>query len=354
MTSRPLVRFGLIALAWAVYGLLSTGQAYVHMTRRGIPDPFHAIALPALLNLSLWAALTPAMLHFAERLPLFRRRPWRNLLLHIGLAVLISLFDAAFMCLAEPLFGARPRAFLDRYLGHFDLNFFCYFAIVGIGQGFAYYRELRARELRTAQLEAQLLKAQLHALRAQIQPHFLFNTLHAISEIVHESPAAADRMITRLGDLLRLTLEGDGAAEVPLARELEVLGAYLEIERVRFRDRLSVRLDVDPRLLGAQVPHFVLQPLVENAIRHGLGGRRGPGAISVSAARVDRHLRLEVRDDGDGPRPGAREGVGLGNTRARLRQLYGEDGRLDLQGGAAGGAVATVLIPLAPHRVEAP
>src|SRR5262249_34007187 len=156
------------------------------------------------------------------------------------------------------------------------------------------------------------------------------NTLHAISEIVHEDADAADRMITRLGDLLRLTLEGDGAHEVPLGRELEVLGAYLEIEQARFHDRLSVRLDIDPEVMGAKVPHFVLQPLVENAIRHGFAARRGPGAIAVRAARDERWLRLEVRDDGEGARPGAREGLGLSNTRARLRQLYGAEGRLEL------------------------
>jgi two-component system, LytTR family, sensor kinase len=188
----------------------------------------------------------------------------------------------------------------------------------------------------------------------QLHPHFLFNTLHSISALVHKDPEAADRMIARLGDFLRLTLENSGAQEVSLQKELEFLKCYLEIERVRFRDRLTTRLDIDPQSLDTPVPNLILQPIVENALRHGVAPRSSPGRIEISAKRDNGSLRIQVRDNGPGlPAISAtngrfREGLGLANTRARLAQLYGGSHRLELANAPEGGLVVTLEIPA--HR----
>ncbi len=185
----------------------------------------------------------------------------------------------------------------------------------------------------------------------QLHPHFLFNTLHSISALVHKDPDAADRMIARLGDFLRLTLDTAATQEVPLRQELNFLNCYLEIERIRFHDRLTTRLHVEPQTLSCRVPNLILQPIVENAIRHGIGPRSAPGRIEISAKRDHGSLRIEVRDNGPGlpaiskPNGRAREGVGLANTRERLAQLYGGSHRLELKNAPDGGLVVTLEIP---------
>lgn len=183
----------------------------------------------------------------------------------------------------------------------------------------------------------------------QLQPHFLFNTLHAISALVHEDAEEADRMVAHLSELLRLSLENAGAQEVTLRQELEFLEPYLQIEQARFGNRLALRRDIAADVLDARVPNLVLQPLVENAVRHGIASRSGPGLVEISARRAGDRLRLEVRDNGSGlPAAGAlREGVGLGNTRARLQQLYGADHRLEMRNVEGGGLRVTLEIPFA-------
>ena len=186
---------------------------------------------------------------------------------------------------------------------------------------YLYYSRYREGELRTAQLSAQLAQAQLQALRAQLHPHFLFNTLNAISTLVHKDPDIADRMIARLSDLLRLTLENIGVQEVRLAQELEFLERYLEIERMRFPDRLQVRMHIAPETLDAWAPYLILQPIVENAIRHGIAPRSTPGTVEIRADCKNDRLILEVRDDGPGISPdrNLKDGVGISSTRALSR-----------------------------------
>jgi two-component system, LytTR family, sensor kinase len=216
--------------------------------------------------------------------------------------------------------------------------------------------EVRAREVAAAHLETRLIEAQLQALQRQLHPHFLFNTLHAISALVHREPDKADAMIERLSDLLRLTLDKIGVQQVTLEQELDYLRAYLDIEQVHFGDRLEVIYDVDAHAMDALVPNLILQPLAENAIRHGLEPRSGRGRIAIEAFREGDTLVLRVIDTGRGlfrvpavaPREGtgpAEAGVGLSNTRARLSRLYGSAATLDLQPNTGGGAVATVRLP---------
>jgi two-component system, LytTR family, sensor kinase len=209
--------------------------------------------------------------------------------------------------------------------------------------------------LNAIQLEAQLSDARLRTLQAELHPHFLFNTLHAISTLVHTKPELADRMISRLSDLLRLTFDRSGANRVPLQQELEFLQKYLEIEQIRFQDRLTVNFDIDPDTLDAEVPRLILQPLVENAIQHGIAPRSGPGHVQVAARREEGRLWLEVRDDGVGLNAGARarlrSGIGLANTRDRLACLYGERHRLDFSDGGPGLAVR-IEIPFHPASLS--
>jgi two-component system, LytTR family, sensor kinase len=229
------------------------------------------------------------------------------------------------------------------YLMNLDWTLMTYTTIIGVTYALGYYREAQVRSLKEAQLETRLAEARLKTLEAELQPHFLFNTLHAISTLVHTNPDAADRMISRLSDLLRLTFDRSGAARVPLQEELEFLQKYLEIEETRFQDRLKVRYEVDPETLDAEVPRLILQPLVENAIKHGVSPRSGEGIVEISSRREGDAVWLEVRDNGVGlsgrARSDLRGGVGLANTRDRLECLYGDEQRLEFSEERTGLAV---------------
>jgi sensor histidine kinase YesM len=217
----------------------------------------------------------------------------------------------------------------------------------------SYFRQARDRE----QLEARLARAQLQTLKLQLQPHFLFNTLNTITALIGVDPRVAERMVSGLSELLRLSLRNAGEQEVPLSRELELLEHYVEIQQIRFRDRLTVTLEVAPDTMQALVPNFILQPLVENAIRHGIGPRAAPGHVDVRAYRENGSLHLRVTDDGVGARSRrsepAGEGIGLGNTKARLEHLYGTDHAFSAQGGTEGGFVVDIVIPFRPRAETA-
>jgi len=219
-----------------------------------------------------------------------------------------------------------------------------YWGIVAVSQAVNYFRKYQEREFRLAQ-------AQLQALRMQLHPHFLFNTLNAIAELVYSDPKTADRSIVALSYLLRYSLESEKSQEVTLKKELDFLEKYVEIQRTLMRDRLHVRLSVDPEALDARVPNMLLQPLVENAIKHGVTPRAEGGEVSVEIARADGRLRVSVRDDGPGidadvARASRGNGVGLANTRARLEQLYGQHQRFTVGNHPAGGAMVELVIPL--------
>jgi LytS/YehU family sensor histidine kinase len=231
-----------------------------------------------------------------------------------------------------------------------------YWTILGIHYAYSWYVRYQERkqaalrlELRSSELQSQLMQARLSALNMQLQPHFLFNTLNAIMVLVRQQKSHdAEEMLSRLSDLLRSVLEDVDAQEVPLRRELEYLELYLAIEQVRFQDRLKVSFDVEPEALDAAVPHMGLQPIVENAIRHGIGKSSKAGSIRISACRVDGSLEIKVEDDGPGPGIAGMErtgGIGLPNTRARLKQLYEDAGSFALKAGQQGGTVATITVP---------
>jgi two-component sensor histidine kinase len=297
----------------------------------------------------LWLLVSPLVRRFPLEPNYWRRR----LGLHAAACILFAAVKIVldypvvklFLCptperLTFPLF--LQMAFADQFLRYV----LYYWAMIGVGHAVDYYGKYRDGELRAAQLEIGLAHARLDLLKTQLQPHFLFNTLNAISALVYTNAEAADRTLARLGDLLRLALEDFGVQETPLARELEGLRSYLDIEQTRLGDRLTVSWNIDPDTTDALVPPFLLQPLVENAIRHGIAPRSKAGRIEIGAWRHDGTLHLRVRDDGPGlPAGPTNGGVGVANTRARLLHLYGAAQRLETGNDPRGGCVVQVTLP---------
>jgi signal transduction histidine kinase len=353
---RRLTRWGVIFGVWLVVALLFSGQGILYFHLRGEPIGWGDVLL-RLFGILTWAALTPFIFWVSHRWPI-TKKDWPRTLLAHGLALLVVLpIDiGSFLLMNEFLFHAivwegSPslwEKFVRLTATSFGFSIYYYLGVVGISHALDYYDIMRERELSASQLEARLSEARLQLLKTQLQPHFLFNTLHTISALLHDDVRAADRMITRLSDLLRLTLEKGGEQEVTLREELEFLGPYLAIEQTRFHDRLTVVEDIQPEALDAQVPSMLLQPLVENAVRHGIGARAGAGRIEISARRDNGRLQLEVCDDGTGLPNGSESvqtRVGLGNTQARLRQLYGADHRFELGDAPGGGLRVSIVIP---------
>jgi sensor histidine kinase YesM len=304
------------------------------------------------------AALTPGILYLSNRFP-FERRNWeRSLAVHALAGVVFAFTHLAgtellYISVADKTKGFRT-GFSQLLHFYFALDVFTYWAIVAACLGFYYYREYRNRELTASKLQASLTEARLEALRAQLNPHFLFNTLNAISALALKGESAiVAEMLGRLSDLLRATLDHGRAAEIPLARELEFLDRYLAIQRLRFGERFTVTRRISPETLPTLVPSLILQPIVENAVVHGIAKQLGHGSIDISATRDNGVLRLEVRDSGPGfaaSRPD--EGIGLGNTRSRLEQLYGTGYAVECGRPPEGGAVVRITIPAhfeSPH-----
>ena len=335
----------LLALGWWTLNGFASATNY-RFLRGSAGDAVtweHAL-LTTMTSALLWVPFTVMAAALAERFPVETGRVRRGLAVHTAAALFVCLARAAVVVLLNPRVGwyAALPPFPTLLLTSFQSNFFLYWLLTGVVHAVHYARRYRERD-------TQLVQARLDALKAQLQPHFLFNTLNTISSLVHDDPAAADRMIARLSTLLRHSLDNTGTSEVPLREELGFVASYLEIEQTRFEDRLGVTWDVDPAALDARVPHLLLQPLVENAVRHGIAPRGAPGVVRISARRDDGLLRLEVRDDGvgfsTGPRDAARRGVGLPNTRARLVQLYGDRHTFEVRGAEEGGTVTTLTIP---------
>jgi two-component system, LytTR family, sensor kinase len=315
----------------------------------------------------LWVALAPVVFWLTGRFRIDREHWFRNSLLHILACLSLSIAHRAIYLIIGWLLQVAayqeitsiPELYRSDILFNLPTGFMSYGTILLVSQAVDYYNRHQEEELKISRLKAELAEAQLQVTQAQLQalkmqlhPHFLFNTLNSISALLEEDVEAADEMIARLGDFLRLTLENSGAQEVTLQEELEFLRCYLEIERVRFQDRLTVRLEIEPETLDARVPNLILQPIVENAIRHGIVARIAPGCIEIRASQTNGTLQLQVTDNGPGlgaaqdPSGKLRGGLGLANTRARLQQLYGPSHRFDLSEVIEGGLKVTLEIPL--------
>ena len=302
----------------------------------------------------IWAFLAPTIVAFARRFPLVRPYVVRNMLLHFAnnalILLVLSVFSISYNWFLDPNAGSYAAFFLKEFrFSDFSVDVILYWTIVAVGFGASYYREFRQGEYRSARLRAQLARAQLQALKMQLHPHFLFNTLNSISELMQEEIETAEKMMSHLERFLRLTIQNSEAQEVPFETELEFLKCYLEIEHVRFQDRLSVRMEIEPQAMSVQVPNLLLQPIVENAIRHGIAPLSSEGHIDIRAFRTDGRLQVSVQDNGPGipEDPAAnRKGLGLSNTRERLQQLYGRRHRFELANAPGGGLIVTLEIPV--------
>jgi signal transduction histidine kinase len=355
--------FGVWTAVWALFTL----QMFVYYQSKG-ETIAPARVFASFCDWMLWAIVTPGLLCFIWRRPVTwatwkASLPWQAAGALLGPALFVGVFhlmrSGLSVALATPDLYMAPTP--SRFFATWVNALLTYCDLILVGHALHYARDSRDQALRRARLEARLAEAQLQVLRLQLHPHFLFNTLHTISALMHKDLRAADRMLALLGDLLRDSFERVGAQEVSLKQELGFLERYLEIERTRFRDRLSVTLRVDPETLDAVVPNLLLQPLVENAIRHGIGRRQDAGRIEITAHRDHDRLNLRIRDDGPGLPEGEeavpRAGVGLANTAARLQQLYPNSHRFDLTNRPEGGLEVALEIPfrldVSPARAPA-
>jgi two-component system, LytTR family, sensor kinase len=339
---------------WTLLSVFFAAQSYFQFIYFARPVLFDTLLSGWLLCSYLWATVTPFLIAFAWRFPVEKPNLARNLLIHLFSGAFVSsLLLAIYVLLRQWLFGnasapfSPVEAFQNLFVADFHSNFLFYWTIVVLSQAFDYYRRMRQRELQAAQLETQLARAELDALKMQLHPHFLFNTLNTISVLMREDVKAANQMLVRLSELLRAALKSESVQEIPLRQELEFLRGYLEIEQTRFQDRLTVNFDVEPQTLDAQVPNLILQPLVENAIRHGIAPRAEAGTIEIEAKRENGYIELRVADNGAGfaESGGDSDGIGLANTRERLEKLYGARHEFNVSSGANGGVEATIKIP---------
>ncbi len=340
-------------VGWAVCAVVFATQSHVSAAVRGQPIPWGGAFAAWSVWAGAWALLTFPILRLAARVPFERRAFWRALAVHALGSVLITLFHMGVYAFAAPLagapgFGAGWSATYARLLANAFLpTLSVYWVLTCAVQFLRLQRAAHERERRHLALEAQLAEARLLALQSQLQPHFLFNTLNSIDVLIGDDPAAARHMLRLLCGLLRKVLDKDGSHEVTLREELEVIASYLEIEKIRFAERLSYHIDAGPDVLGARVPSLVLQPLVENAIRHGVARRAQPGLIVISARVEDGMLRLAVADNGAGLDRHMKWGIGLSNTRTRLQQMFGAGHAFDIGDNPGGGTAVSLAIPLA-------
>lgn len=351
-------RAAIIFGVWTFIGLVFSLQWYFAAFRSDEPVQWSRALYVQMSWGYLWALATPFVLWLVRRFPIDRQNWLRNSLLHLLTStLLIFILGVIGHILLYVNYGralGRPYLFansLRHALNNYTEGMGIYLLIAFLAYAYSYYRRYRQGELRASQLETQLSQAQLQALKMQLQPHFLFNTLHSISALLHKDKEGARKMITRLGDFLRLTLENSGTQEVTLKEEMEFLRCYLEIERIRFQDRLTTRVQVDPDALDSHVPNLILQPIVENAIRHGIAPRSTPGEIEIRAKQEDGFLRIQIRDNGSGlpinrsTESLFKKGLGLANTVSRLERLYGARHRFEIANHPGGGLAVTMEIP---------
>lgn len=350
-----LLGFGL----WTVYAIFSSALTHYRMAFSHKPLTWgQALYIEGSYAYAA-ALLSPLVIQLAKRFRLQRPHLWRNIAVHIAATFAFSMaasFAWDFLTSRGAFSGgsfAPARLFSAMDWG-LDFGVLLYWIIVLLHYAVDYYRRYEAGLVAAADLNSQLAHAQLQALKMQLHPHFLFNTLHAISELVYEDPSAAERMIVGLSQLLRLSLETSDI-EVPLSQEMRFVELYLDIERTRFETRLVVDLEIEDRLKEALVPHLILQPLVENAIKHGIAHRSDGGRILLKATVDQDALVLSVSDNGSGLPANAngnyREGIGLGTTRSRLEKLYGASQSLYLFRHAAGVDVV-IRLPLKLRSME--
>ena len=337
----------LVFAGWTVVALADGMQNAIGAALSGHPTTWLTAYRDAFLNWYACAIFTPILLWLVSRWPLGKTSNASVWLIYTGVIGACTILRFVIWVPVIHALYPNSTATLQSYLtADFVFQFFAFAAVTGVLLAVAYYRSYRERETRAAQLEATLSRAQLDALRVQLQPHFLFNTLNSIAALIYIDPVPADEMLTRLADLLRLTLDRGDAQEVTLEDELETLDHYVDIMRVRLRDRLSVEIAVSAPARMCVVPHFILQPLVENAIEHGVDRVLGRCVVRLCGEVEDGALTVSVSDHGPGlDRDMLSTGIGISNTRRRLQALYGDAAALEIQSANGGGAMVLLRLP---------
>jgi two-component system LytT family sensor kinase len=340
---------------WTLLGVSFALSTYLGARQDNVQISWKRVLSGYLADFYLWGMLSPLIFLLARRFELRKHFP-RNVLIHLGASVVLSGFvisaaSPLVWYLGYPNLARNPTLAILWRNNAFSAYYFhqgltIYWTTLVVAHALYYYRGLRKREAETARLTSQLAQAQLQALKMQIHPHFLFNTLNSIAALLHKDVEAADRMIARLGDFLRLTLKSSDAQTVAFEQELEFLKCYLDIEHIRFQDRLTVEMDIDPHALKATVPNLILQPIVENAVRHGVARQTSHGHITIRARREGERLIMTVEDNGPGLKAQSNgSGIGISNTRARLEQFYGSDFSFQIANSIERGASVTVDVP---------
>jgi two-component system, LytTR family, sensor kinase len=342
---------------WTALALLYVGQTYLANEKQGREVALYTVFAIEFCYAYVWALLTPVVFSLGRKYHLNFGLRGRRFLFHVVMSLLFGLLTRAtreillLLWASSAAFSALD--FLRAVFFAFDYGMIVYWLLLLIDYTVEYNRRFRAEELKASKLETQLAQAQLNALKMQLQPHFLFNTLNSISALLHQDAEAADRMVARLGELLRLTLDNSRTQEVTLEKELDYLRSYLSIEEIRFQERLSVEIQIEPSTKKLLIPNLLLQPIVENAIKHGISKQRKPGKITIRAEKQKDKLRIQVQDNGPGTlfdeSSGivVKQGFGLSSTQARLLQYYGEGKFLfDVSSAPGGGFRVTFELPI--------
>lgn len=363
---RKLGYFAAFFAFWTIVALSFVSLSLATGYGEGNQPPFRRLLLIQFARFYAWGLLSPLIYQLVRRFPVeIRALHWRTFLIHLaGMTVICTvhrlLFAVSSWVFYEPPGSLLFENFSGKFFDGLYLTVIYYLMIISAIQAFVFYQDYRTEKEQKLSVTAQLARAELHALKMQLHPHFLFNTLHSISSLVLEDPPKANAMIARLGDFLRLTLEHSERQLVSLKEEIEFARCYLEIEQERFSDRLQIEFDIATESMTAEIPHLILQPLVENAIQHAVSPRAAGGSIKISAKRFNDTIRIEIADSGEGIKSknvgvsNNGQGVGLANVRGRLKQLYGANHKFELNNNPAGGLTAVLEIPFVSEIKESP
>ena len=350
------LRIAATAAGWAFLGLVLSLEVYFNQKAEMSWADFAEVAIPQFGRAAMWACLAPFILMLRARMPLSSGHWFGGILFHVAFSfVVMATFYLGRIEAYTIFFGAEKSGFWytaqTSFYGHNLVDMAYYWAVIAFGYGGELQRRFKNEEIRAAQLESRLIEAELKALREQLKPHFLFNTLNTISVMVRDGKnEMAVTLIARLGSLLRMSLEGNHKNETTLRVEMDFLERYIEIQKARFPDRLTVSIAVDEESLSVPVPWLLLQPIVENAILHGVAPKSGPGRVDITGRVEGGSLHLEVRDDGPGLPDNRRvvEGTGLANARERLSKIYGDKSHMTLRSQPSGGISVKIVLPCRP------
>ncbi|HEY1793508.1 MAG TPA: sensor histidine kinase [Opitutaceae bacterium] len=358
MSAKPmaptLARWAVWTGLWSLIGLAIASEIYLSSNFLGRSVTWSEAISDSLEDWYVYGLLSIPVVWLSRRHPPERGSKWSAAAIHLAAALAFSLafvLARTVVGMVDGLLAGEPAPFGEVFhpllVRTFPFNLLVYGAILTVSHALDYYRKYHERTVQALELEKHLTEARLQALLHQLKPHFLFNTLNGIASLMHTDVDAADRMLVRLSELLRITMSHTGAPQTTLREEVAFLERYLDIEKIRFRNRLDVSIDVGDDVIDAAVPSLILQPMVENAMKHGIEPQTRQGRIELRAGREGGDLVLSVSDNGPGLPPGGakREGIGVANTRARLLELYGPRQKFELVNGPEGGLCVRITIP---------